>query len=382
MDDELTTIPPLHLGSSAWAIRREVLPRLIEAHRTALTPGLESVVERLAANAATPRIARRGAGTRAGGAVAVLPLTGVITPRGSFLSMLFGGGCGGLQGFREDFRDAVASPDEGAIVIDVDSPGGLIDLVPEVALEVREARGSKPIIAVANTMAASAAYWIAAQADELVVTPSGTVGSVGVYMVHFDYSAWNAKAGIDPTYISAGRYKTEGNPDEPLDEAAQADWQAEVDDLYAMFLDAVAAGRGISSQDVRDNYGEGRTLLAANALDAGMVDRIEPLEVVIGELLAPGTKSSAKAGRLASLTPIRTVADGSDDEEQPRCGCGRWIDSGETQCEDCKAGNDDDDEDDEDGQKPDEDEDDEDEDKPKALDPDVRAAHAALLFGT
>jgi signal peptide peptidase SppA len=378
VDDELTTIPPLHLGSSAWAIRQEVLPRLIEAHRTGL-PGWHAAVEQLATHAATPRIARRGAGTRAGGAVAVLPLTGVITPRGSFISMLFGGGCGGLQGFREDFRDAVASPDVGAIVIDVDSPGGLIDLVPETALEIREARGSKPIIAVANTTAASAAYWIAAQADELVVTPSGTVGSVGVYMVHEDWSGWNEKQGIDPTYISAGRFKTEGNPDEPLDEAAQADWQAEVDELYAMFLEAVATGRNISAQDVRDNYGEGRILLASSALDAGMVDRIEPLEAVIGELLAPGAKSSAKAGRLASLTTIRAASDGTDDQEQPRCRCGRWIDSGETQCEDCKAS---DDEDDEDGQKPDEDEDDQDEDKPKALNADTRAAHAALLFGS
>lgn len=358
MDDELT-IPPLHLGSAAWAIRREVLPRIIEAHRTAILPGSQAIAEQLAS--ASPKAARRSTGVRAGGAVAVLPLTGVITPRGSFLSMIFGSGCGGLQGFREDFRDAVASPDVGAIIIDIDSPGGLIDLVPETACEIREARGSKPIIAIANTTAASAAFWIAAQADELVVTPSGTVGSVGVYMVHEDWSGYNEKLGLDPTYISAGRYKTEGNPDEPLDEAAQADWQAEVDGLYETFVNEIATGRGCSAQDVLDNYGDGRTLRAAAALSAGMVDRVDTIEAVIASLLDPGAngKSSAQSARLISTGRAVNAKDNDDD--------------------------DDDDEDEDDDEKPglpdDDDDDADDNPAPKAtLDRDARAAIAAVLI--
>jgi signal peptide peptidase SppA len=290
-DNEM--LPPLTLGRSLWAIRPDVLPRLVEAHRRHKT--LESLGVRVAAPDAT----RRSTSDRPGGTVAMLPLTGIITPRGSLLSMLFGGG-GGLQEFRDNFRAAVADPDVGAIVLDVDSPGGLVDLVPETAAEVFAARGAKPIVAVANTMAASAAYFIAAQADELVVTPSGDVGSIGVYMLHEDWSKFNEQVGIAPTYISAGKYKTEGNPDEPLSDEAEAIWQEDVDDLYAMFVEAVAQGRGVSAEAVRSGYGEGRTLLAERALAAGMVDRIATLEMVVGELLVQGAQRAAGASALAT----------------------------------------------------------------------------------
>lgn len=311
--DDTTQLPPLTLGRALWAIRPDVLPRLIEAHRAG-----HQALDRLAARftAATPKAARRGGSSRAGGAVAVIPLTGVITPRASFLSWLFGGG-GGLIDFRDAFREALGSADVGAIVIDVDSPGGLIDLVPETADEIRAARGEKPIVAVANTMAASAAYWIATQADELVVTPSGDVGSVGVYMVHEDWSGWNEQQGIQPTYISAGKYKTEGNPDEPLSDEARADWQQEVDDLYAMFVDGVAAGRDVSAATVRDTYGEGRTLLAARALQAGMVDRVETFENVVRGLLAPAGGASAAARAAATARRAEVTPPPAGDETDP-----------------------------------------------------------------
>jgi hypothetical protein len=140
---------------------------------------------------------------------------------------------GGLIDFRDAFREALNSPEIQAIVLDVDSPGGYVDLVPETAQEIYDARGEKPIVAVANTTACSAAYWIASQADEVVVTPSGSVGSIGVYMLHEDWSKFNEDFGIDPTYIFAGRYKVDGNPDEPLSDTAREEWQQEVDDLYA-----------------------------------------------------------------------------------------------------------------------------------------------------
>jgi capsid assembly protease len=282
-DDDTAT--PLTLGRSLWAIHPDVLPRLVEARRS---------VRALQGFARTSPVAQDDESARAGRGVAVLPLTGVITPRGSLLSLLFGGG-GGLVDFRASFREAMSSPDVGAIVLDVDSPGGLIDLVPETAEEIRAARGVKPIVAVANTLAASGAYWIASQADELVITPSGSAGSVGVYMVHEDWSGFNEKEGIQPTYISAGKYKVEGNPDEPLSEEAQADWQREVDDLYAMFVEAVAQGRGVSTAQVRDGYGEGRTLLAHRALGAGMVDRVATLEETVYDLLASSRDEGANA---------------------------------------------------------------------------------------
>jgi signal peptide peptidase SppA len=364
-DTDHIHVLPAPSGRSLWAIAERALPRIAQAMRARVPAPSDEVLARLAAQAPAPRLAARNGSQRAGGLVAVLPLTGIITPRGSFFSLLFGGACGGLQGFRESFADAVNNPDVGAIVIEVDSPGGLVDLVPETAADLREARGSKPIIAVANTTAASAAYWLAAQADELVVTPSGEAGSIGVYMVHEDWSGFNTNMGVEPTYIKAGRYKTDGNPDEPLSETAAAQWQQEVDDLYAMFVADVAAGRNASEDAVRAGYGEGRTLLAARAVEAGLADRVDTIEDVIDGLLPAAAVTGASAwGRQtvrsrradAHAEPLETDPAAEDDdeadegEEQPRCSCGKWIAEGEERCEECAALEDDDDDD---GEEPD-----------------------------
>jgi signal peptide peptidase SppA len=296
MSESTETDTGLPLGRSFWAIQKEALASVLAALRG------RSVLKEMPQKAAAPpvRAARRRPTTSGGGYVAVIPLTGLITPRGSWLSMLFGGG-GGLIDFRDAFREALHSPEIQAIVLDVDSPGGYIDLVPETAQEIYDSRGEKPIVAVANTTAGSAAYWIASQADELVVTPSGSAGSIGVYMLHEDWSKFNEDFGVDPTYIFAGRYKVDGNPDEPLSETALQEWQQEVDDLYALFVDAVARGRGVSAEAVKSGYGEGRILLAARALEAGLVDRIDTLETVVGALLSPSGTASAAASRTGRL---------------------------------------------------------------------------------
>jgi signal peptide peptidase SppA len=309
------TIPPLTLGTR-WAIRdQQTLVRIVEAHRGRIAPEWAQ----LAARAGKPKAARRARSQqRTGSSVAVIPLTGVITPGISLLSMLFGGS--GLRAFRDEFRAALNDPETTAIVLDVDSPGGLIDLVPETAQEIYDARGEKPIVAVANTLMASAAYWVASQADEIVVTPSGDVGSIGVYRLHADWSAYNARIGVDPTYIYAGKHKVDGNPDEPLSDDAREDWQQHVDDLYDDFVADVARGRGVDKKTVIDEYGEGRTMIARRAVAAGMADRIATIEEVVGELLAPDAGSGAAAlGRMALATdeslPPLAAASGLDDVE-------------------------------------------------------------------
>ena len=299
--DAAVGVTALLMRGSPWAIREDLLPRLIDAagmYQTSPHVALKAMNDLVAA-APEPAPAPKG--------VAVIPLTGIITPQGSLLSMLFGGAPGGLMGFRDAFSTAIRSPDVSAVVIDVDSPGGLTDLVPETAAMVREARGSKPIVAVADTLMASAAYWIAAQADELVATPSGYAGSVGVYRVHEDWSKADEQAGVKVTYVHAGRLKVEGNPAEPLSEEAEARWQADVDDVYGMFVADVAAGRGISAEQVIANYGEGRSLNAKRALEAGVVDRVATYEDVVSGLLR-STASGTSARRVASHIQTRDEA--------------------------------------------------------------------------
>jgi len=118
------------------------------------------------------------------------------------LGFLFGGTS--ITGFRAAFRQALRDPSVSAIIFDVDSPGGTIDGVPELADEIFAARGRKPMVAVANTQMASAAYWIASAADEIVVTPSGSVGSIGVLTAREDLSRATQMAGIKQASGFAG----------------------------------------------------------------------------------------------------------------------------------------------------------------------------------
>jgi signal peptide peptidase SppA len=188
----------------------------------------------------------------------------------------------------------VADESVGAIVIDIDSPGGSVFGTPELADEILKARGAKPIIAVANSNADSAAYWIASAADEIVGTPSSMVGSIGVWTMHVDFSKMDERVGMKVTYVSAGKYKVEGNEYEPLGEEAQAALQARVDEYYGMFVAAVAKGRGVTASAVRNGYGEGRVVTAKQALALGMIDRIGTL----GQTLARFGASTDGAVRI------------------------------------------------------------------------------------
>jgi ClpP class serine protease len=118
------------------------------------------------------------------------------------------------------------------------------------------------------------------------VTPSGDVGSIGVFGKHVDTSAMQEKAGLKTTLISAGRFKTEGNPNEPLGDEAREAMQARVDDAYDTFVADVAAGRGVSEGAVRGGYGEGRLLNARRSLAAGLVDGVQTFDATVGSLMA------------------------------------------------------------------------------------------------
>lgn len=215
-----------------------------------------------------------------GGSVAVLPLVGTIIPRADLLTESSGGIS--VQRFTRMFREAMANNEVGTVVIDVDSPGGQVGGVDELATEIYKARGQgKRIVAVANQLAASAAYWVASAADELVVTPSGEVGSIGVFAMHQDLTAYMEREGVKVELISAGKYKTEGNPYEALTEEARGAIQSRVDEYYEMFVSAVARNRGVMRSAVRGGFGEGRTVGAAEAVSLGMADRVATLDETI-----------------------------------------------------------------------------------------------------
>lgn len=274
-----------------WA----VLPEVLETVRAIMASRLAG--ESLTAEDVRERIeaARRDGGDRRGqradGGVGILPLYGLLTPRADMMSEL--SGATSMESFRRDLRAMLADPDIASIVMDVDSPGGFVEGIPETAAELRRARDQKPIVAVANTYMASAAYYLASQASEVVASPSSYVGSIGVLALHQDLSAMYEKAGVKTTVIRAGKYKAEGNEYEPLSEDALAYRQQMIDEHYDMFVTDVAKGRGVRKSAVASGYGEGRVLLAGPALAAGMVDRIATLDETVARVL----RTPPSAGR-------------------------------------------------------------------------------------
>jgi len=247
--------------------------------------------------------------------VAIIPITGTIMPRANLMSEYSGGTS--VQSLTKQLRAALNDPEVGSILLDIDSPGGQVSNVPELAAEILASRGDKPIVAVANTLAASAAYWLAASADEIVVSPSAEVGSIGVLAMHQDVSQALEREGVVVNFIHAGKYKVEGNPYQPLDDEARGAIQARVDDYYDMFINAVAKGRGVKASDVRGGFGEGRVVGAKEAVRLGMADRVATLDETIARL-QNGRRRSSKTGasletrqrrlRLASMgQPVGTT---------------------------------------------------------------------------
>lgn len=245
------------------------------------------------------------------GDVAVLPLYGVIFPRANLFSMMSGGTS--LQEFAAEFDELVQNPRISSILIDINSPGGSTSLVTETAQRIRAARGTKPVFAQANTLIASAAMHLAAQADEIIASPSSLIGSVGVFMAHDDFTAQNEMLGIKTTMISAGRFKTEGQPLEPLTAEAKAHYQELVDDTYDTMVMDIAAGRGVTVDEVRSGYGEGRVMTAKRAVDAGLADSIATFEDTLARLRA-GDAAATKTRTRSEEAP-EVVAAASEHQE-------------------------------------------------------------------
>ncbi|HMJ03126.1 MAG TPA: S49 family peptidase, partial [Conexibacter sp.] len=205
-------------------------------------------------------------------------------------------------------------PAVGSIVLDVHSHGGTVFGAHELHATILAGRGKgKRIVASINSIAASAAYWIACAADEVVITPGGEAGSIGVYTVHLDVSEALAKAGIKPTIIKAGKYKTEGDPSVPLTDEARRAIQARADAAYDLFVSDVAAGRGVTPAAVRNGYGQGSVLPAKAAKAEGLVDRIATFEEVVQRLLGRKARVGAGARAADDVPELRA----SDDPPEP-----------------------------------------------------------------
>ncbi len=246
------------------------------------------------------RTAARTAGRRgAGGAKReprLIGVYGVISPRLRDVQATSGPGGTSAEGLARHIRLAARDQNVSAIILDVDSPGGAVFGVPEAADAILEARQQKKVVAVVNHFCASAAYWLATQADEIVMTRSGKVGSIGVMIYHEDMSKALKKQGIQPNMITFGKNKGEGHPAFPLSDEARAYLQSSADEYGRQFVEAVASGRGVTAATVMDKFGQGRMFGAGEAIRLGMADRTGTLEQVWNELASETRPRKKGAG--------------------------------------------------------------------------------------
>jgi signal peptide peptidase SppA len=286
--------------ATPWALMPERLNALaaVLGRWSRNEPAGTEILELVMADREARQVKRQAGQAAAGNGIAVLPLYGVVTQRGNMVDDVSGPGTTSTQMFSAALRQALSDDSVGQILIDIDSPGGSVYGVAELADQIQSARAAKPVVAIANSLAASAAYWIGCSAGELYVTPGGEVGSIGVWQAHFDYSQALATDGVKPTLISAGKYKVEGNPYEPLDEEARGFMQSRVDDYYGAFTKAVAKGRGQPIASVREGMGQGRVLGADAALAQKMVDGIATFDDVISMMQKRGRAQSRATSRL------------------------------------------------------------------------------------
>lgn len=215
------------------------------------------------------------------GRIAVLPLEGMMIQRF--------GQCPGCypatytEMWGDVLESLVADPEVAGIVIDAHSPGGIIYGVQEISDRIRALRGTKPIFAIANSLAASAGYWAATAAERLYVTPGGEVGSVGVYMMHTDISKLMEEWGVTVSFIHAGEFKVEGNMFEPLSDEARAEFQRSVDESLDAFVVGLSTNLGVDEDRIRKDFGRGRVVSAVEAVRRGMAYGVATREEVIAE---------------------------------------------------------------------------------------------------
>ena len=262
-----------YLTDQPWAIMQtklEAIADLVALRASGLTLTPQEVQARIGETRVEEPENRKA------GVIAVLPVFGTIAHRMNMFTSMSGGTSSEL--LAKNIRKLAADPSVETIVLDIDSPGGEFAGMPELFSTIFKARAEKRIIAVANALAASGAYYLAAAADEIVVTPSGIVGSIGVYSLHFEASKAIEEAGLKYTIVKAGKYKAEGNMYEPLSDDTQEYMQRMVDEAYDMFVKDLARGRGVKVSVVKAEFGQGRVFRAKNAVAAGMADRVATLE--------------------------------------------------------------------------------------------------------
>ena len=240
--------------------------------------------------------------------IAVLPVLGTLVRRSSYI-----GAASGLTSYHDIeamAEAAFADPQVRAVLLEIDSSGGEAGGVFDLAQRLRalSQTSGKPLWAIADEAALSAAYAIACAADRLWLTRTAEVGSIGVVAVHVDESVADAKAGMSYTFLHAGAHKVDGHPHAPLPAPVAADIQADIEQLHTQFISLVAGFRRLTPEAIRDT--EARVYRGEAALQAGLADQIGTRAEAITALQRQLAMSAGRSlrNKAAALSATRTTS--------------------------------------------------------------------------
>lgn len=207
------------------------------------------------------------------GNVAVIPIVGTLVQRGGAFDAL--SGLVSYDRIEHSVESAMADSYVDELFFDYDTPGGEAAGAFDAADRLFEQRGRKPMTAVVNEFAASGGMLLASTADQIVIPRTGYAGSVGVVTAHVDMSKALEKRGLAVTFVYAGQKKVDGNPYEPLPERVRAEWQAEIDAMYEIFVSTVA--RNLKTDPERIRATQAGMYMGRAAVDAGLAHRVNTL---------------------------------------------------------------------------------------------------------
>lgn len=293
--------------STPWAIEPQQLARIQaigeqQMQQAAADPHQAGLPGKTAAPTTAYRVSAN---------VAVIDLTGVLTKGYSWLTAIMGGTSMQIAGAL--IEQAAADPAVKGILLRIDSPGGTVDGTEQLARTIRAATAQKQVLALASGTMASAAYWAGCAADAVYLESSTTgVGSIGVVAKHTDISTLESRVGIKTTEIASGKFKRIASMHAPLTADGRASIQDQLDQIYGLFVQAVASYRGTTAQVVLDKMADGRMFIGAGAINAGLADGFASSAELIQRLstgqTAPRKMQTERTATMMTLSEIRAAA--------------------------------------------------------------------------
>ena len=318
-----------YLTTSRWAMERGVLDRfrgVLEAHLNGSkrdAADIQAIVEKRDREVKIED-------ARVDGGVAIIPISGVIAPHAKMVNGASQPQGTSVAAIRKQMRNALGDPSVHTVLFNVESPGGSVQGIDDLAEEIRAARDSKRIVAHTDSLMASAAYWLSSQAHEVYATRSADVGSIGVYAVVDDVSKHYEAQGIKTHVVSSGGQKGAGIQGTEITDEQLDGFQSSVNAINDVFVGAVATGRGQEAKAVRGAWNNGKTWMGAEAASMGLIDSVATFEGLLSRLQREaGTASESEEttaaraatnskGEKMSEQEIVEVVDVSADLDQAR----------------------------------------------------------------